>query len=121
MRSEETSVRRVGQVVALERLNRRIPGGRRSVYDRGCREPYRSVTGGRPAPKGQTTLKYMNRNTHVLVVDDEPESCELVQDYLTGEGYRVSTAHDGATMRRMIAQNLVNLVILDLSCPMRTD
>ena len=37
--------------------------------------------------------------------------------YLTGEGYRVSTAHDGAEMRRIMAQGGVDLVILDLMLP----
>ena len=71
---------------------------------------------GRSAPRAND-VKNMNHNTHILVVDDEPEICELVRDYLTGEGYRVSTAHDGAGMRRVIAQDLVDLVILDLKLP----
>jgi two-component system OmpR family response regulator len=36
---------------------------------------------------------------------------------LTGEGYRVSTAHDGAGMRRLLSQSAVDLVILDLMLP----
>jgi PleD family two-component response regulator len=81
-------------------------GGRRSVYDRvsgALSIGYWEPTGAQRT--NDVKLKYMNHNTHVLVVDDEPETCELVRDYLTGEGYRVSTAHDGARMRRMIAQN----------------
>ena len=38
----------------------------------------------------------MSDNGHILVVDDQREICDVVQEYLTGEGYRVSTAHDGA-------------------------
>jgi DNA-binding response OmpR family regulator len=41
----------------------------------------------------------------------------MVQDYLSSEGYRVSTAHDGSGMRRVIAQSAVDLVILDLILP----
>ena len=40
---------------------------------------------------------------HILVVDDQKEICDMVQDYLSSEGYRVSTAHDGVGMRRIIA------------------
>ncbi len=54
---------------------------------------------------------------HILVVDDQKEICEMVQDYLTSEGYRVSTAHDGPGMRRVLAQTAVDLVILDLMLP----
>ena len=59
----------------------------------------------------------MSDNGHILVVDDQQEICDLVQDYLTGEGYRVSTAHDGAGMRQVMAQIPVDLVILDLMLP----
>jgi two-component system, OmpR family, response regulator len=41
----------------------------------------------------------------------------LAQEYLSGEGYRVSTAHDGAGMRGVMAQSQVDLVILDLMLP----
>ena len=46
----------------------------------------------------------MSDNGHILVVDDQQEICDLVQEYLTGEGYRVSTAHDGPGMRRQLGQ-----------------
>jgi DNA-binding response OmpR family regulator len=54
---------------------------------------------------------------HILVVDDQKEICEMVQDYLSSEGYRVSIAHDGAGMRRVFSQAPVDLVILDLMLP----
>jgi len=56
-------------------------------------------------------------NGHILVVDDEREICDLVQEYLSSEGYRVSTAYDGAGMRRVMAQFPVDLVTLDLMLP----
>ena len=59
----------------------------------------------------------MSDNGHILVVDDQREICDVVQEYLTGEGYRVSTAHDGAGMRRTLGQSAVDLVILDLMLP----
>ena len=59
----------------------------------------------------------MNDGPHILVVDDQREICDLVQDYLSDEGYRVSIANDGAAMRRVMAQSAVDLVILDLMLP----
>jgi DNA-binding response OmpR family regulator len=59
----------------------------------------------------------MNDNGHILIVDDQREICDLVEEYLSGEGYRVSTAQDGAGMRRVMAQSPVDLVILDLMLP----
>jgi len=54
---------------------------------------------------------------HILVVDDEREICEIIRQYLESEGYRVSWAHDGAGMRRVMATESVSLVILDLMLP----
>ena len=59
----------------------------------------------------------MSDNGHILVVDDQKEICDVVQEYLSGEGYRVSAAHDGAGMRRVLGQAHVDLVILDLMLP----
>jgi two-component system OmpR family response regulator len=58
-----------------------------------------------------------NDNGHIIIVDDQREICDLVQGYLSGEGYRVSAAHDGGEMRRVMAQGPVDLVILDLMLP----
>ena len=56
----------------------------------------------------------MAETGHILVVDDEQEICDLVWDYLTNEGFRVSTARDGAGLRDEMARSPVDLVILDL-------
>ena len=48
------------------------------------------------------------------MVDDQHEICELVRDYLTEEGFRVSTASNGAGLREQMARGPVDLVILDL-------
>jgi two-component system, OmpR family, response regulator len=54
---------------------------------------------------------------HILVVDDEQEICEIVRQYLEGEGFRVTSVHDGAGMRRVMATEAVSLVILDVMLP----
>src|SRR5437868_7796599 len=59
----------------------------------------------------------MSDSGHILIVDDQREICDLVQEYLSGEGYRVSTAQDGAGMHKVMAQSRVDLVILDLMLP----
>jgi two-component system, OmpR family, response regulator len=58
----------------------------------------------------------MNKD-HILVVDDQPDICEMVKSYLEEEGFRVSTANDGEAMRRVMAQTPVALVLLDLILP----
>ncbi len=53
----------------------------------------------------------------ILVVDDDPAICDLVQTYLEGEGHQVAVAGDGDGMRRAVAQSPADLVILDLVLP----
>jgi two-component system, OmpR family, response regulator len=52
--------------------------------------------------------------SHILVVDDQQEICEIVSEYLADEGFRVSIANDGAGMREIVGRESVDLVILDL-------
>ena len=59
----------------------------------------------------------MKAADHIVIVDDQPEICELVYNYLSGEGYRVSTANDGPSMRRIMQQYEVDLVLLDIMLP----
>ncbi|MGH7089219.1 MAG: response regulator [Stellaceae bacterium] len=50
-------------------------------------------------------------------MDDQKEICEVVQQYLSSEGYHVSVANDGPGMRRVMGQEPIDLVILDLMLP----
>lgn len=59
----------------------------------------------------------MNASTHIIVVDDEPEICDLIETYLIQSGYRVSVAHDGETLRHLMSEVKADLVILDLGLP----
>jgi two-component system, OmpR family, response regulator len=52
--------------------------------------------------------------THILAVDDDPTMRELIANYLTNHGFRVSTAARGEDMSRIIAEDVVDLVVLDL-------
>ena len=51
---------------------------------------------------------------HVLAVDDDPAMRELIAGYLSSRGFRVSTAAGGEDMARVIGQNVVDLIVLDL-------
>ena len=54
---------------------------------------------------------------HVLVVDDDVRIQRLVSRYLSREGFRVSTAADGEEMQRVLDDDDVELVLLDLILP----
>jgi DNA-binding response OmpR family regulator len=53
----------------------------------------------------------------VLVVDDDDDIRLLLQELLSGAGYRVETAHDGRAALRVFYENPTDLVVLDLSMP----
>lgn len=53
----------------------------------------------------------------ILVVDDEPTIVEVVELYLSREGFEVITAADGAAALAAIAQWRPDLVVLDLMLP----
>ncbi len=59
----------------------------------------------------------MNTVNHVLVVDDEPAIVEIVRDYLTEGGYRVSTAGSGDEALAQIRSIRPDLIVLDLGLP----
>ena len=59
----------------------------------------------------------MESPTHILVVDDDRDIRQLVSDYLSANGYRVSTAANGPEMRKLMADTRVDLVVLDLMLP----
>ena len=54
---------------------------------------------------------------HLLCVDDEDEIRELLSRYFDRQGFRVSTARNGAELREAIARGPVDLVLLDLGLP----
>src|SRR4051812_21576559 len=54
---------------------------------------------------------------HLLVVDDDERLRSLLQRYLTGEGYRVTTARDAAEARTKLASVAFDLVVLDRMMP----
>ncbi|HEY0858840.1 MAG TPA: response regulator [Albitalea sp.] len=59
----------------------------------------------------------MERQPHLLVVDDDTEIRELLARFLTKHGFRVTTAGDGKQMRKALADWRIDLVVLDLMLP----
>jgi DNA-binding response OmpR family regulator len=51
---------------------------------------------------------------HILVVDDDPQIRDLLHEYLTDNGLRVSAAATGLEMTQILADEAIDLVILDL-------
>ncbi len=57
------------------------------------------------------------KNQHILVVDDEAKLRELLKKYLSREGFTVTTVEDGQAMDDYLAENKVDLIIMDLMLP----
>lgn len=53
----------------------------------------------------------------VLVIDDEPDVLEVVQDFLSAEGFEVTTLADPTVAVERIRDEVFHLVILDLMMP----
>jgi two-component system OmpR family response regulator len=51
---------------------------------------------------------------HVLVVDDDPTIRDLVSDYLGKNDLRVTAVADGRAMHAVLAERVVDLIVLDL-------
>ena len=58
-----------------------------------------------------------DKSPHILVVDDHKDIRDLVAKYLTKNGYRVSVADGGATMKKILATSGIDLVVLDVMMP----
>ncbi len=54
---------------------------------------------------------------HVLVVEDEPVTRELLVAYLVRAGFRVSVAEDGEQMHGRLRESPIDLVLLDIELP----
>lgn len=54
---------------------------------------------------------------HILVVDDDADITQLLAQYLSRFGFTAHTARDADTMRRVLAAQPVDLVVLDVMLP----
>jgi DNA-binding response OmpR family regulator len=54
---------------------------------------------------------------HILVVDDDPRVRQMLTRYFEQEGYRVSAASDGASMRAQLNAKKVDVILLDVVMP----
>jgi len=53
----------------------------------------------------------------ILVVDDDPDLCDLLNTYLGSNGFDVITASDGVSMRAAMSDAMPDAIVLDLMLP----
>jgi len=59
----------------------------------------------------------MTQNPHIVVVDDEASTREMVGEYLGTHGFQVSQCDGGASLRALLAKTAADLIVLDLNMP----
>jgi len=59
----------------------------------------------------------MGKDAHLVVVDDEPDIREMLQEYLETQGFQVTVADGGVALRAIVADQDVDLVVLDITMP----
>jgi len=59
----------------------------------------------------------MNQVPHIVVVDDEASTREMVGEYLANHGFQVSQCDGGASLRELLKKGPADLIVLDLNMP----
>ncbi|MBA4695898.1 MAG: response regulator transcription factor [Legionella sp.] len=57
------------------------------------------------------------KKKHILIIDDDREITELIDDYLTKNGFRTTCAYNGLTINTLLRDNNFDLIILDTMLP----
>ena len=59
----------------------------------------------------------MNKQPYILIVDDDPDILEGIITILETQPYRLATARDGKKCMEMVAEDIPDILILDLLMP----
>jgi two-component system, OmpR family, response regulator len=59
----------------------------------------------------------VNQTPHIIVVDDEASTRDMVGDYLRMHGFRPTLCDGGASLRQAFAKEEPDLIVLDLNMP----
>ena len=54
---------------------------------------------------------------NILIIEDEKEIADLIEIYLVNEGYEVYKAYSGEEGLKVLAEQQIQLVILDIMMP----
>jgi two-component system, OmpR family, response regulator len=69
------------------------------------------------APQGEEHAGLMSNSRHIAVVDDDREVRGLLSQFLEKHGFKVTAVPDGRSLRRVLASQRVDLVVLDVMLP----
>jgi two-component system, OmpR family, response regulator len=69
------------------------------------------------APQNQGPANLMTNGRHIAIVDDDREIRSLLTQFLEKHGFKVTAVTDGRSLRRVMATQRVDLVVLDVMLP----
>lgn len=58
-----------------------------------------------------------SRPSKILIADDNHQNCELLDAYLSPEGYEIATVYDGQQTMEHVEQHETDLILLDIMMP----
>ncbi|GAA6167777.1 response regulator transcription factor [Sessilibacter corallicola] len=71
--------------------------------------------------KGINNFDEVIRNMNsILLVDDDMDLCNLLEEYLSEEGFKVTTANDGAAGLAQARENQFDAIVLDVMLPIHS-
>jgi two-component system OmpR family response regulator len=59
----------------------------------------------------------MDAISRVAVVEDDPEICRMMTDYMIDHGFEVAAARSGRDLDRVMSGGKIDCVILDVGLP----
>ncbi len=84
---------------------------------RASRDGPRALDGRRVVPPPTSEASRPGHGELVLIVDDEPEFRELVELWVSRQGWRTAAAADGLEVMRRFEEEAPDLVLLDINLP----
>jgi two-component system alkaline phosphatase synthesis response regulator PhoP len=62
-------------------------------------------------------LDYSTGPSRILIADDNQQNCELLEAYLSGEGYLIDFSNDGEATLKQVEREQPDLILLDIMMP----
>ncbi len=59
----------------------------------------------------------LDKKSRILLIEDEPKLCKVIQDELQQQGYIADIALDGLTAEKLFHNYLYDLILLDINLP----
>ncbi|MBI4240404.1 MAG: response regulator [Candidatus Rokubacteria bacterium] len=88
-----------------------------AALESGKAQPVGSADASTPAPEPSSSVSEPALAGRLLVVDDEPPVCRMLERLFTQKGYRTRWAADGAAALRAVIKEAPDVVLLDIVMP----